>query len=267
MDDYEARHYPLARVIHDALIPPDLPPVPGVSLALRAHYGERETNVGGDFADVFQVDGLFGLTWGDISGRGREAASLAVMAKYMLRALAFRDPRPASVCYHLNRVLEYTLESEHFLSLVYATYEPGGRELAITNCGGWAPLLFRGGTVQAINVRGPLLGAVAERQYGQVQLMLDPGDILVGFTDGIPEARRGADVMGTGAVETILLEHSDEGETVLSGLIMNAAKRFAGGTLQDDAVVLAMKVQDANGREAKPGGEVEARRPRSAEPR
>src|SRR5947207_9433550 len=115
MEDQRARRYPLARAIHDALIPPDVPEIPGVSLALRAHYGEQETNVGGDFADLFEIGEGYGLAWGDISGRGREAASLAVMAKYMLRALAFRDSRPASVCYHLNRVLEYTLGSEHFV--------------------------------------------------------------------------------------------------------------------------------------------------------
>jgi sigma-B regulation protein RsbU (phosphoserine phosphatase) len=242
MEEQRDRRYPLARAIHDALIPPDVPEIPGVSLSLRAHYGEQETNVGGDFADVFEIGEVYGLAWGDISGRGREAASLAVMAKYMLRALAFRDFRPASVAYHLNRVLEYTLGSEHFVTLVYAAYDPRSRELTIANCGAWAPLLVRGDRVVPVDVRGPLLGAIPDQQYNQVQLGLEPGDMVVGFTDGIPEAHSDGEVMGVEPVEKILLEHFEEGHNVLTHLVMEAARQFSGGTLRDDAVVLAMGV-------------------------
>lgn len=252
---------PLAPAVRDALIPTDLPEIDGIQYAIDALPQDGVLGLGGDFVDVFRRDGSFGMCWGDATGSGREAAVTGVMAKYMLKGLAFRHASPATLLFHLNRALSHTLDDESFVALAYGTYDPHTRSLTMAACGTYPPVLVREGEAAEIVTPGPLLGVLHDQQYRQAEIPLQQGDVVVGFTDGVAEARRGGDMFGSARVREVVEANPDRGESELSDMIITRARRFAGGDLSDDALVFVLKVQPATDahpvvvrRRAAPGG-------------
>jgi serine phosphatase RsbU (regulator of sigma subunit) len=233
-------------VIREALFPTDMPEIPGICYAVDTASEDPNLLVGGDFVDVFRLDGAFAIAWGDVAGSGKEAAVTAVMAKFMLRGLAFRHPTPAATLFYLNRALTYTLEDEVFVAVVYATYYPQTRSLTVASCGSYPPLLVRAGQAKEISTPGPLVGVIKDQRYKQVELSLEAGDVLVGFTDGVVEARRGSEMFGSQRVGEIVEKYSHEREATISAMIKGQARGF-GGTLADDASVFVFKVQPTGG--------------------
>jgi sigma-B regulation protein RsbU (phosphoserine phosphatase) len=230
----------------DVLLPEELPSIPGLDVAVRARLREEPSPVG-EFVDVFELPGglgiaYFGIAYGDVSGSDSHAASFAVAAKYMLRGLATRNPAPAWVASRLNEVLYQAFQQERFLTLVYALYDPEKHVLSLCNCGSWSPVLVRQGRADLLDHSGALLGAFEDQQYQQSESTLTDGDLLVGYTDGLPEARRGEEILGMDRVREILAEQaSGSSAGSVAENLLAAAERFTGGALREDAVVIAVR--------------------------
>ena len=231
----------VARILRDALIPTDIPEVPGLDVAIHGKMADEHSEVGGDFVDVFEADSAFCIACGDIAGKGPDAASFGVMAKYMLRAIAFRNPSPASVLFHLNRALCQTFQQERFLTLSYALFEPATRKLLVANGGSWPPMLLTEGKAEPLAHSGGLLGAFEDAQYPQVEVELGRGGILLAYTDGIVEARRGKEMFGEDCVRHVLEQHAEEPAQGVARGVFESARGFSGGLLVDDAVVVVLK--------------------------
>jgi serine phosphatase RsbU (regulator of sigma subunit) len=77
-------------------------------------------------------------------------------------------------------------------------------------------------------------------------MFLEPGDVIVGFTDGIPEARKGKETFGTEAVSRLLEESAFQPAGTIAERVMDAARAFAGGTLGDDAVVVVVRAVETD---------------------
>ncbi len=134
----------VAKSLRAGLLKTELPQVAGCELGAVFDLAEAESEVGGDFVDVFDVsDGRLGIVVGDVSGKGVEAASQTAMVKYMLRAFALRNPGPSSVLFHLNNALVQGFEEDRFTTLVYAVYEPATRALSVAVAGHPTPLIYR----------------------------------------------------------------------------------------------------------------------------
>jgi serine phosphatase RsbU (regulator of sigma subunit) len=232
--------------LRDVLLTEELPSIPGLDVAVRARLRAEPFPVG-EFVDVFELPGglgiaYFGIAYGDVTGSDAHAGSFAVAAKYMLRGLAMRNPAPAWVASRLNDVLYRAFQQERFLTLVYALYDPDKHALSICNCGSWSPILVRQGRAALLDHSGALLGAFENQQYQQSETILTSGDLVVGYTDGLPEARRDEAILGIERVREILSEQ-DSGSSAASVAenLLVAAERFAGGALGDDVVVIAVR--------------------------
>jgi sigma-B regulation protein RsbU (phosphoserine phosphatase) len=227
----------------------ELPSIPGLDVAVRARLREKPFPVG-EFVDVFELPGglgiaYFGIAYGDVSGSVSPAGSFAVAAKYMLRGLAMSNPAPAWVASRLNEVLYRAFQQERFLTLVYALYDPRTHTMSLCNCGSWSPILVRQGRAALLDHSGALLGAFEDQQYQQSETTLTDGDLLVGYTDGLPEARRGEEILGLDRVRAVLSEQgSGSSAASVAENLLAAAERFAGGPLRDDAVVIAVRALD-----------------------
>ncbi|MEV8566225.1 SpoIIE family protein phosphatase [Streptomyces sp. NPDC051322] len=163
------------------------------ALDLAAHHlsAAAPTLIGGDWYDTMELPGGGSLlTVGDLTGHGLSAASGMAMLLGALRGMAVAGIAPGPLLGHLNHLLEVSAQPA-LGSAVCCTYDRGARKLVWAQAGHPAPLLFRGGTGRALAPpSGALLGAAPGAAYGQAEVQLLPGDLLVLHTAGL--ARRDA---------------------------------------------------------------------------
>lgn len=241
---YEARAE-IARTLQRALLPPRLPAVDGATLS--AHYSPTGEGVelGGDFYDVFRAgDGAWILVAGDVCGKGPRAAALTALARYTLRAMARATSAPDVLLRDLNRaVVEQRAGSTRFVTLALARVVPdeGGLRVACSCAGHPPPLVQRAdGTVESVPAAGPLVGVRHEIETPAAELRLRRGDRLVIYTDGLTEARVGADLLGEVGLSAVLSGLRAVPSDRLAGALTDTVSAAAGGVLRDDIAVLAL---------------------------
>jgi PAS domain S-box-containing protein len=196
----------VAEILQTSLRPATLPEVPGVRLAARSVPSGDGSRVGGDFYDVHpSTQGDWAFVVGDVSGKGVRAAAVTSMARYTVRTLSAQGWAPEQVLSQLNEALLDPEDPERFCTVLYGRVTPltrgGGRpsgaRLVLASGGHPAPLLRRrDGSVSSVRCTGTALGMLTAIRVGQVAIDLEPGDVLLAFTDGVTEARRGREQFG-----------------------------------------------------------------------
>jgi PAS domain S-box-containing protein len=181
-----------ARTLQESLLPPHLPAARGLELAARFRPAGAGMEVGGDFYDIFETGPeQWGLVLGDVCGKGAEAASLTALTRYTVRTAAMYEQDTAGVLRVLNEALLRQRGDYRFTTLVFCVVDLSGeRPLLRTACGGHPrPLCLRAdGTVQALGATGPLLGVLPAATFTEEQVVLDRGDSLALYTDGLTDA-------------------------------------------------------------------------------
>ncbi len=205
-----------------------------------------EALVGGDYFDVFALDGgRLALVVGDVSGKGLEAASRTAEIKYTLRAYLREHSDAASALTRLNAFLceAQAMEAgadEYFVVMTLAVVEPATGLVRMAVAGSEPPILLHSdGSFEEIPVRGMPLGVAVKANYAGKDLYLETDDLLLVATDGVTEARQGRRFLGNDgmahlAAEALPLRSLKEiGQAILDG-----AKSFAGDRLHDDVCLL-----------------------------
>ena len=171
------------------LLPDRMPELAGYSWEI--HYA-TSTRAGGDYYDFVPLrGGRLGVFIGDATGHGAPAAVLMGMAKALLRADGASLELPDRVMERLNGQLAQVLPSGWFLTACYAVLDPGEGRLDYSQAGHESPVVVRaasGATEQLGDCGGLPLGTFAEARYPSGSEVLEPGDTLVLFTDGVTEA-------------------------------------------------------------------------------
>ncbi len=149
--------------------------------------------VGGDFFDFVRSRGedpMLGIVVGDVSGKGTQAAMTAALSSGMVNALVRRGESLEAVAEEVNAALRSKIERRMFAAACLATLDPGGRELTFVNAGLCEPLLRAGDTTTYLSAPGTTfpLGAGSRASYRSRTVRLSAGDVLVLYTDGVPEA-------------------------------------------------------------------------------
>jgi serine phosphatase RsbU (regulator of sigma subunit) len=236
----------VATALADSLRPARLPHVPGVELASRYRPAGDGDEIGGDFFDVFPLDeGRWGVVLGDVSGKGSHAASLTALIRYTLRAYATvhadRGDGPALVLERLNEALLHSLPEERFCTLVFAVAEVHDHRVHLRLClAGHHPGLLRrtDGRALPVGVPGTVLGLVENVDLADAEVVLEPGDLLCLFTDGVLDARRGDELFGAERA-TAVVARSQGPRCAVAGLA-DAVQAFQRGPLPDDLAILAL---------------------------
>ena len=177
-----------ARQIQMSLLPVTLPDLPGFEIAARSIPAEE---VGGDVYDVQVVeDGVLSIAIGDASGHGLPAALQARDVMTGLRMGAAEEHKISTTVQKLNRVIHQSGLVSRFVSLFYAELEETG-SLSFVNGGHCPPLLFGlSGRIFELPSNGPVLGPLPEAVYRRSFAHVEPGELLVLFTDGLVERSR-----------------------------------------------------------------------------
>jgi PAS domain S-box-containing protein len=178
----------IAKTLQEGLLPSALPEIPRVELAVRYRAAMQEADVGGDFYDVFASGGGWMFVAGDVVGKGAKAAAITGLARHTLRAAALYEQSPSQMLRVLNRaMLDQFTDDEQFCTVVCAHLR--GRDLHVASGGHPLPLILtRDGTVRTIGRPGTLIGVLDDVALEEDTVRLEPGDTVVLYTDGVPDA-------------------------------------------------------------------------------
>jgi sigma-B regulation protein RsbU (phosphoserine phosphatase) len=235
----------LARTLQQTLIPPALPVVPGLELAAAYHPAGHGAEVGGDFYDAFRVGPQeWVVTLGDVCGKGYEAAVVTALVRHTIRALSVGEHSPAKVLSGLDEVLRNNDTDKFCTAVVLNLVQDDDGWQMVAALGGHpdALLLRHDGTdPEPIGGHGPLLGVMDDAVFHDQTVRLEPGDVVLLFTDGVIEGRRGQALYGEARLhETIRRVGPRPNELVAE--VVREVLDFQDGTLRDDVALIAFGV-------------------------
>jgi sigma-B regulation protein RsbU (phosphoserine phosphatase) len=223
------------------------------------YYGECQpaSQMGGDFFDFLPLEyHCLAVSVGDVSAHGAGAAIMVSGLRAFLRGLtAPAGGEITSVVEELNRAVCQASPDNFYATLFHAQVDPASHQIHYVSAGHEPALLIRNGTgvVQRLDSTGTVLGLTARSRYQQRVVTYAPGDTLVAFTDGIPDATddKGHELGHQGIVR--LVRNSGAVRAVdLVNRIMEEADRFASGGLPaDDRTAVAIRFNDAARQAAK----------------
>ncbi len=182
----------VASSLQAASLPRTLPALPGYAFDAVYEPGQSEAEIGGDWYDAFRLpDGRIGISIGDVTGSGLEAAVLMGRLRQALRAAAAVDPDPAAALRAADFILRSD-EGELLATAFFAVLDPADGRLVYANAGHHAPLLVGGdGRLRAAGgALGLPLGIRLPEELPSAALQLRPGDFVLFFTDGLVESTR-----------------------------------------------------------------------------
>ncbi len=250
------REHRIAEQLQAALTPEVPQRIAGMGLAKHYEAALAEAGVGGDFYDVFPVDkGCTALVVGDLSGKGLAAASQVATVRNMLRYALYRARTLAGALGGLNALLAEQGLLSGFATLFVGAYDSGAGTLTYANCGQEPALLRRGssGRVERLEPTGAVLGSFEGALFEERTVVLEAGDALAVFTDGMTEVGQsrtqmlGIDGVSALLAEAVSTEQTENAEAMAEHLVqrlvagVDAAAQ--GGVMRDDICLLVAVVE------------------------
>ncbi|MCL4706879.1 SpoIIE family protein phosphatase [bacterium] len=237
------RDLEVARQIQQAMVPRSFPASPAFVLS-GAMIPARE--VGGDFYDFFMIDEeRLGFVIGDVSDKGVAAAMFMALSKTLLKSTALKGLPPQECLQELNRVLYFENTAAMFVTIFYGILHL--RTGAVDYCNGGHPSPYRlgkDGDLTTLPATGGLaLGALDHFEYAAQQTVLQPGEGIFLYTDGVTEAMNRAGEQFTEArLQEHLQTHAHAAPANLIAEVSTQVNAFAGGASQaDDITMLALR--------------------------
>jgi phosphoserine phosphatase RsbU/P len=178
-----------------------------------------------------------------VRGKGVEAAVVTALARYTIRAAAAGEAPPGQVLGTLNRVLlGHGTDRFCTVALVHL-HRADGAWTATVSCGGHPlPILLRNGCPPApLGRPGTLLGVFEAVDLDESDVVLQPGDTVVLYTDGVTEGRRDGEWFGDDGLEAVLAQRPTSARSAVDR-VLDQAVGFQSGHPRDDIVVVAVGV-------------------------
>ncbi len=147
--------------------------------------------VGGDYYDFLDLgDRHLGVALADVAGKGIAAALIMSVVQASLRSLTGAPGGSlAEIAARLNRLLHRSTGSNSYATFFYAEVDEQRRSMRYVNAGHNPPYLLRGdGVIEELTTGGTIIGMFARSSYEEAAVRLQTGDVLLAFTDGVPEA-------------------------------------------------------------------------------
>ncbi len=253
------RQLSIGAEIQAQLLPDHCPVIEGVELAARCRPAFQ---VGGDYYDFIPTRpeligrrrerGRWALVMGDVMGKGVPAGLLMTMLRGMLRAEVLSGLPPDRILHDLNQLaLEDLSQSHRFVTLFYSDFDPRSRRLRFANAAHNPPLIWRSQqrSVSRLDAPGLLIGLQPDAEYGVGSTVLEPGDVLLYYTDGVTEA---PGITGDRFDEDRLIRclesacRSGTGSQGILDQLFSRLDRFVGPDrqLEDDASMVVLKVRE-----------------------
>jgi len=236
----------IAQILQRSLLPESLPEIPGVQMAVRYLAAKEGTEVGGDFYDIWPVaHGAFAAMVGDVCGKGPRAAALTSVARHSARTASLRESTPSRVLSVVNEVVRQQTDDVAFCTLIYAhlRQQPQGYSVVIASGGHpWPAIVRRDGTVERVELSGCLLGIYETVSIEDRTVDLNPGDVLVLWTDGVTDRRGGREIYGEDRLVALLEQLGSQEPEHIVAAIEQSVVGFSPDSPQDDIAALALRI-------------------------
>jgi serine phosphatase RsbU (regulator of sigma subunit) len=206
-------------------------------------------SIGGDFFDYIDQPGRsFGFTLGDVAGKGPPAALMSAMMQGMFAAQAPAAEGPAAAITRFNKALCRRGIEARFVTLLFGIMTVDGK-LTYCNAGHNPPLVLGKAGVRRLEVGGPVVGLLEAAPYAQADVQLDPGDVVVLFSDGVSEA---FNVAGEDFGEVRLLDVAkgaagSSSQAIVDEIIASVRKFTKGAAQSDDITVMVIRYHGGAG--------------------
>jgi anti-sigma regulatory factor (Ser/Thr protein kinase) len=227
-----------AVALQRSLLPDRIPDLVGIDAAIR--YLPARDEVGGDWYDVIDLPGgQVGLAIGDVAGHGLRAAALMGQLRTGLRAYALDGHPPAGTLKRLDRLLQ-TIAGRGMATAAYAVLDPATGTLRYASAGHPPPVIVRGGTEASLLgiSTAPPLGTLPFATYSEVEIMLEPGDTILLYTDGLIERR--SEPLTDGLERLRVLASTPASADQLCQRVTHELVPAGGG--DDDIAVVALRI-------------------------
>lgn len=237
----------LAGQIQSSFLPNKFPPIPGWQLAVTL-LPAREMS--GDFFDVIELsDGRLGIIVADVADKGVGSALYMALSRTLLRTYAEEyDADPDVVFYAANNRLLKDARANLFITIFYGILDPTQGTITYCNAGHIPPYLIRNSSqesVDSLTRTGMAMGIEANATWNTATVEIAPGDMLVIYTDGIPDAQ---DELGNffddESVLNLARENSGKLAFEIQSAIIEEVQKFSGKSPQIDDITLMVLVRD-----------------------
>lgn len=230
------------------LMPTAAPQVEGFDIAGICQPAEA---VGGDFFDYFWLDfdkNQFGLMLVDVSDKAMKGAMTAVMTSGMVSAEIGYNRSPHIIMQNVNRAMYWKTSANAFTAMLFATINPFTKIMRFTNAGLTRPLLRRGSEIIYLKVEGAHfpLGIQQEVKYQESELPLQSGDVLVFYTDGLPEAMNAKEeLFDYPRLERLLrgLPDTLSAAEIINSLVQKVQNFTGNAERHDDMTIVVVRVK------------------------
>ncbi len=237
----------IAQQVQAQLFPQQLPSLPQLELAAVCRAARV---VSGDYYDFIPLgQNRLGIAIADISGKGISAALLMASLQAALRSQVLLDgalsTNTAELVSRVNRHLYINTSDDRYATFFYATYDTTTRTLYYTNAGHLPPLCVCGDQVRMLEEGGTVVGLFDDCAYEQGSVVLEPGSLLVAYSDGLVEPENVyGEQFGVRQLTAEVLRHQALPPQGLAETLVRAAEEWAGTQEQaDDMTVIVAQVK------------------------
>ncbi|MEM7625048.1 MAG: SpoIIE family protein phosphatase [Planctomycetota bacterium] len=236
------RQLHLAADVQRRMLPRKMPSLTGYDIAARY---VPSFELSGDFYDFINLDTALGIGVGDVVGKGIAASLLMAGVRASLRAFAQDLYDLDEVIARVNRnMCRDTLESE-FVTLWYGTLDHDTGRLTYCNAGHEAPLLVRDGELIPLDIGGMIVGVDRDQAYEKGVWDFEPGDMLLLYTDGLPDAMNpDNERFGRERVEQLLLDVAERSANdALNHILWTVRQHTGPRRATDDTTLVLIKAE------------------------
>ena len=232
----------MAREVQLRLLPPSKPRHEHAEFA--AKFLAART-IGGDVYDFLTFDAnTTGIVLGDVSGKAAAAALFAAVVSGIIRSVADVALSASAMLEALNDALQERRLDSQYVAMVYAVWNDANQTLQIANAGATQPIFCRGGEIETVQAEGFPLGMFPSAKYDEFSLATRPGDSIIFFSDGIPDAQNAAgEMFGDELLMKVVTENQHKSAADLAETILAEVTKFQGDIDRfDDETVVVLKV-------------------------
>ena len=231
-----------ASELQSVLLPTDAPEARGLEIALGLRPARE---ISGDIYEFFEHStNRFSLAFGDVSGKSVAAALYGALVAGLLRTLGPRRPAPADLMKAMNDALIQRKVEARYATLLVMSWDAGALRFTMANAGALPPMICRDGEILNCHVEGLPLGLLENSQYEQTPFQAELGDVIVLYSDGIPDQTdvHGEDYGRNRLARLVSRTCEEPAQAIVNSIYADVDSFSEGVSRQDDQTLLVMRV-------------------------
>jgi sigma-B regulation protein RsbU (phosphoserine phosphatase) len=231
-----------ARKVQSVLLPLEAPDLPGLEIGIGLRPARE---ISGDLYDFFEYGSEHAvIAFGDSSGKGPAAALYGALVSGLLRTMAPRRRGPALLLQSLNEVLLERRVDAQYVTLLILLWHASSRRIVMANAGAIPPMLCRRGEILSPSVEGTPIGLLEDREYDEVTIETEPGDVIALYSDGIHDGPNvEGEEYGDERLAEVLKKTSHLPAKAIVDSIFKDLELFTAGTrMFDDQTIIILKI-------------------------